>query len=400
MRTVKTDVAIIGGGVIGCGIAFYLAKKGIDVVVLEASSIAAMGSGRSLGALRSQGRDLDEMPLVLESHEIFPTLNDEFGYDTEYRKCGHLMFVFSEDHVSTLETLYQRQSRAGYEGSKLVSSEEIHNLVPSLPKGLAKGMYCASDGDINPMRMNYGYFLGAKKWGAKIFTHTPVKGIRTEKGRVVSLDAGDLVVKSNWVVNAAGVHAREISKWVGIDLPIISLVYEMLVTEPVPPFLSTVLQCPEKKFGCRQVVSGNILFGSSVPNDLSFDMTVLREKFKERVSLMRSIFVKNLRDVSILRSFVGLFDITPDLLPIIDCPDQLKGYVVAAGFSGHGLAIGPAVSNRVAEWIRTGIRPSHLEKLSYGRFAAEEITEFGNQKGKYSFMVWTKPKLKEHPIRN
>ena len=111
MRTMTTDVAIIGAGVIGCGIAFYLAQKGIDVLVLEKDVVAAMGWGRSFGALRTQGRDPTELPLAIESKKLFPALNDEFGYDTEYRREGHLMFAFTEKWVASLEALYERQNK-------------------------------------------------------------------------------------------------------------------------------------------------------------------------------------------------------------------------------------------------------------------------------------------------
>jgi len=376
--------------VTGCAIAFYLAKQGIETVVLEADILAAMGSGRSMGVLRTQGRDLDELPLAIESQKIFSTLNNELDYDTEYRRNGHLRFVYSGDYVPTLKAWCQRQEDFGYHESKLITSEKVYKLVPALRREAAGGMFCAVDGDINPIRMNYGYSLGAKKYGAKILLHTPVKKINVSKGRIVSIDAENLTIKTNWVVNAAGVHAREISKSIGIDLPIVPLIYEVLVTEPLPPFLTPVLQCPDKKFGCCQTLNGNILFGSSVPNDLTYDMAVTREKFKERVKLMMSIFHESLREVSIIRSYAGLFDITPDLLPVIDSLEYPRGYFLAAGFSGHGLAICPAVGKRVAEWVSTGKPPTNFEKFGYSRFVGTNMSEFKIQKGKYSFLNWTK----------
>ena len=391
MRTMTTEVVIIGGGVIGCAIAFYLAKKGIEAVVLEADFIAAMGSGRSHGALRTQGRHKTELPLAIESKTMFPTLNDEFDYDTEYRKSGHLLIVYSEEFVSVLEATYKRQEELGYSVSKLISPEEVYKLVPTLPREIAAGLYCATDGQVNPLKLTTGYYLGAKKSGAKILTHSPVKKINVSGGRVVSVDAGDLTVKANWVVNAAGIHAKEISKTIGIDIPIASLIFEILVTEPLPPFITPVLGCPEKKFGFRQTSNGNVLFCSSVPNDLTYDMAVTREKLKERVKLMISVFPQ-LADVSIIRSFAGLFDITPDLVPIIDTFENPQGYFLAAGFSGHGLAIGPAVGKQVAEWIGNGKPSMGLGEFRYSRFSEREISEWGKQKGKYTFMSYAVPK--------
>jgi sarcosine oxidase subunit beta len=388
MRTMTTDVAIIGGGVIGCGIAYYLAKQGVDTVVLEADAVAAEGSGRSFGALRSQGRDLHELPLAIESNKTFPGLNDEFGYDTEYRRNGHIIFVYSEEAMYTIESMYKRQEDYGYKVSKMVSPEEIYKIVPQFPRELAGGMYCPIDGHCNPMRLTKGYSIGAKKWGAKILTQTPVKKINVSGGRVVSVDAGDLTVKANKVLNVTGIHAKEISKTVGIDLPIACLIFEIMVTEPLPHFLDPVILCPERKFGMRQTANGNILMGSSVPNDLTTDMTMIREKIKERVKLMLSIFPKQLKDISIIRSFAGLYDITPDLLPIMHRFENPAGYYVIAGFSGHGLAIAPSVGNRIAEWIITGELHKEYEQFSFSRFEGYDIPSWGTQKGKYSFHAW------------
>ena len=392
MRTITTDVAIIGSGVMGSGIAFYLAKKGVDVVVLERRMIAAMGSGRSFGVLRTQGRHLTELPFAIESKNIFSTLNDELDSDTEYRRGGHLMFVYSEEHMATLEAMYQRQETYGYSVSRLISPEEVYSIVPGLRSGIAGGMYCPDDGQINPYRLTRGYAFGASKLGAKILTRTPVQKINVSGGRVVSVDAGDLTVKANWVVNAAGIHAREISKTIGIDLPTTSLILEIVVTEPLPQFLAPCLICPEVMLGFRQTVSGNVLFDSTVPNDLTDDVTVTREKFRHRVNAMLSVFPRKLRDVSIIRSYAGLFDITPDLVPIIDSFEHPRGYVVANGFSGHGLAISPAVGTQVAEWISTGKPSMNLHEYRYSRFSPREIAQWGTQKGLYSFHSWPQPK--------
>jgi sarcosine oxidase subunit beta len=339
-------------------------------------------------ALRTQGRDPTELPLAVESKKIFPTLNDEFGYETEYRQEGHLMFAFTEKWVSSLEALYERQNKLGQAVSKLIPPEEVFKLVPDLPRDIARGMYCADDGQVNPMRLTYGYSLGAKKWKAKILTHTPVKKINVSNGRVVSVDAGDLTVKANWVLNVTGIHAKQISKTVGIDLPIACLIFEILVTEPLPRFLHQVLLCPEKKFGFRQTVSGNCIGGSSVPNNLTEDMSVTREKFKTRAKLWMSMFPKKLGNVSIIRSFAGLYDITPDLIPIIDIFENPKGYMVVAGFSGHGLAIGPAVAKLVADWVATGERHKYLDEFNYARFEGTDIDGWGKQEGLYEFHAW------------
>lgn len=392
MRTMTTDVAIIGAGVIGCAVAFNLAKKGIETVVLEADVVAAEGSGRSMGALRSQGRHLTELEYAIESSKILPTLNDEFGYDTEYRRGGHIMLVYSEEYVTTLKAIYERQNGYGHPVSKMISPEEVYKLVPTLPEGIAGGLYCPTDGQVNPVRMTKGYSLGARKWGAKIVTHAPVKKLNISGGRVVSVDAGDLTVKANKVVNVTGIHAGEISKSVGINLPIKCLIYELIISEPLPPFLTPVLQSPQKAFGLRQSVNGNLVFGSSVPNDLTYDVTVTREKFRERLNLMKSICPKTSKEISIIRSFSGLYDITPDLVPIVDSFENPRGYFVVAGFSGHGLAIGPSMGKQVADWISTGKSSLDLSRFRLSRFSEKDLSEWEQKKGLYSFHSWPKPK--------
>lgn len=173
----KADVLIIGGGIMGGSLAYFLAKSRKSVILLEKSHIGAEASGRNNGGVRQQGRNPAEFPLAVKSVEMWPCLSKELGYDIEYRRGGNLMLARNQQQMAAFEERVKREKEMGLD-VRLVTPEEASRLVPGLlKKKITGGAYCPTDGTANPIRVSFAFAKAAKARGAKIYTHTEVIGI-------------------------------------------------------------------------------------------------------------------------------------------------------------------------------------------------------------------------------
>jgi sarcosine oxidase subunit beta len=374
----RTDITVIGGGVIGCSIAYHLAKEGGDVVVLEGETVASGASGRNAGGVRKQGRNIHEFPFAIESSNRFLCLNDELGLELEYRRDGNVQIAFNEDQMETLRDVLNKQEKWGFRESKLLDRKGVEGMVPLMSlDGVVGGIYCPTDGHINPLLLNFGFAEKAKRLGAKIRSRSPVKKILlSESGeRVIGVSGEGFEIRSNWVINATGIHARQLSKTIGCDVPIQPVTVEMVVTEPLPPILKPYVMGMQS-FGCRQTMKGNLLFIYSGPTKAMDSQIVSEEIFKRRIGLLSLVF-KKLKSFSVIRSWAGCHDLSEDRLPIIHFYENPKGYVIAAGFSGHGMALSPAFGESISETLLKGKATLSLEHFSLSRFGDMDYNQFG-----------------------
>ncbi|OQY99891.1 MAG: hypothetical protein B6D41_00530, partial [Chloroflexi bacterium UTCFX4] len=174
----NADVIIVGGGIIGCATAYYLAKRGADVILLERAGIGAGASGRSGGGVRQSARASAELRLANETVALFPTLADELGVDIEYTQRGNLRLVESVDHLRPMQVDVTRQQSYGLD-VRWIGQQETCELVPSLRRESVLGAsFCPTDGHANPLKLVTGFANAARKLGAQIFTNCAVQHIR------------------------------------------------------------------------------------------------------------------------------------------------------------------------------------------------------------------------------
>ena len=180
------DVIIIGGGVVGCAAAYYLAKKGVkDVVVLEASkSIGHGGSSRNGGGVRQSGRDVRELPYAIYAvQNMWPTLSEELGMDVEYYQKGNLRLGKTEAHLKKLNTLASNANKAGVK-VHMVDGKEVKELCPYLSEEIIGASWCPTDGHANPLLTTLAYYRRALDMGVRFYTDAEVKELKKVKGKV------------------------------------------------------------------------------------------------------------------------------------------------------------------------------------------------------------------------
>jgi sarcosine oxidase subunit beta len=231
----------------------------------------------------------------------------------------------------------------------------------------------------------------AAQMGAKIFYHTEVQGIRLENHRVKEVVTSRGSIRTNTVVNACGAWAPFIGNMVGIKIPIIPNRMEFIVTEQLPPLIFHMLMgasyvteeygkdemiADRRRFGCglsiHQTVSGNILLGSTW-RFTGYDRST---SYEETVAIGKEVkkLLPSLRDFHVIRTFANFFPFTQDDLPILGYVEEIGGFIMAAGHSGHGICLGPITGKLVSELICTGQTSIPLDELSFSRFGKEPIS--------------------------
>ncbi|MGM0410915.1 MAG: NAD(P)/FAD-dependent oxidoreductase, partial [Bacillota bacterium] len=234
----KAEVVVIGGGVVGCSIAFNLAKEGVkDVVVLEKEYLTSGASGRCGAGIRQQWGTEMNCRLAKGSMDIFESINEELGVDIdiELKQGGYLLLAYSEEEIEQFRKNIKLQNSLDIP-SREISLKEAKEIVPYINlEGVTGATYCPTDGHANPFYTTHAYAEAAKNLGVEINTYTEALDIKVENGEIEGVETSKGFIKTDKVVNAAGGYAKEIAKMAGIDIPVRPERHEILVTEKVNP---------------------------------------------------------------------------------------------------------------------------------------------------------------------
>jgi sarcosine oxidase subunit beta len=365
----KTDVAIIGGGIVGCAAAYYLAKKGLRTVVLEKNaSVGLEASGRNAGGVRQQGRKA-ALPLAMESVRLWVSLADELGSDLEYVRTGNLKIAFDTAKAAELEREVAWEHAQGLSEVRSLTAGECLKMVPGLTERTVAGKFCATDGMANPMRVPSAFGRAAARLGAKIRTRTPATGLMIRGSTVCGVTTATGEIEADAVINTAGPWASRFNELVGCPTPIRPGLDQLIITERQPRRFT-----PFVGFGwwgyILQPRSGNIVIGlERKPNDACssrVDFADLVLKASDMIELLPW-----LGQVTFLRSFSGITEYTPDGEPYIGAIPGVSGYFTACGFHGQGFCVGPMTGKIMAELVTGGESAVSLALFKPDRFVAD-----------------------------
>jgi len=380
----SAEVVIIGGGIIGVSIAYYLAKKGADdVLLLERGMLGEGATGKCAGGIRTQFSTEINLRFSLVSLEVFKRFKEEFGVDPEFHPVGYLFLAADEPQWAILKANAQLIRAMGLE-AELLRPSEIGRRWPFLrADDLAGGSYTERDGYAGPHEVLQGFAKGARRLGAILMEGVEVTEIHTKKGRVqvVETVTGGRVA-SPVVINAAGPYAARVATMVGLDLPVRPLRRQLFFTDAfdeVPSRIPIVIDL-EHGWYMRREGRGLLLAG---PQDMesSFDETV--DFDGQQWAAARSLHrVPILERARIARGVAGLYDISPDHHAIIGQFPEIEGFICANGFSGHGFQHSPAVGILVSELLADGrtktinIYPLRPQRFREGDLIYEPLTAF------------------------
>lgn len=376
MISYKSDVIIIGGGIIGCATAYYLAKNNVSVTVLEASDyIGNGGSSRNGGGVRQSGRDTRELPLVMYGiRNLWPHLSEELGVDTEYHQDGNLRLGKNAHHREILQGLTDRANKVGLD-VRMIDGDEVRKINPYLSDEVTVASWCPTDGHANPLTTTLGFYKTARKLGAKFYTGVKVTELRKVKGmlRQVLSDDGS-VFEADHIMVAAGFASRKLLGTVGIDVPMTRSLLEALVTEAEPHMFDQMLGTADADFYGHQTKHGSFVFGgSSGFEGFNKDNGTPMTSSITAPAICRGImkYFPDLADAKIVRTWAGWSDKSADGVPVLGKVEEVPGLIVACAFTGHGFGIAPAVGDQMAKLITTGTTDIDISALHYDRFRAK-----------------------------
>ncbi|MEA2787430.1 MAG: hypothetical protein QOF71_3534 [Candidatus Eremiobacteraeota bacterium] len=374
------QVVVVGGGVIGASVAYYLAARGVrDVVVLDAADAPGAGStGRATGGFRVQFATPIEVRLSLLARAKLRRFTEDTGGDCGYDPAGYLWLASDDAELASLRAALLVQRANGVDDAYEVDRYAIAQLNPALRRdGIVGGTYCPSDGFIRPFAILSGYRRAAERNGVRFVWNARVVGIeRAPDGRIVAVRTERDMVSAGAVVNAAGAWAAGVARLAGADLPVMPLRRQVAVTVPTQMLPGQMPMTIFARDGFHlRVRDGRVLLllpaaGANDPFDVSVDPA-----WVEVVTRIARERVPRLRDVEIDRAacWAGLYEMSPDGHAIVGRAPSVPNLYYATGASGHGVMHAPALGALVAEIIVDGAATSlDVTALRPERFASAE----------------------------
>ncbi len=385
----QARAVVIGGGVGGCAVLYWLTRLGWDDVVLveraELTSGSTFHSAGLVGQLRSS---LALTKMMMESVDLYRSLEAEVGLETGWHEVGSLRLASSPERMEEIAR------QAGWAKTfglplELVSAGEAQQLFPPMTTdGVLGAAFLPTDGYVDPSQLTFALAEGARRHGAEIATGTRVTGVTVQRGRVTGVETDRGGIETEIVVDAGGMYAQEIGALAGVNVPIVPMAHEYLITKPAGlPLEMPTMRDPSLLVYFRPESGGLIMGGyerhcepwglDGIP--AGFNSRLLEEDWPRFEELMENAIVRvpSLAEMEVVKLINGPEAFTPDGEFILG-PSDVRGFWVAAGFCAHGLAGAGGMGKLVAEWIVEGT-PSldvwHMDSRRFGRaYRSREYT--------------------------
>lgn len=392
-----SDVVVVGGGVIGCAVAYYAAKGGLRVTLVDqpkrgrATSASAGGLwplGESVGlgcgvifykaqlasGARDAGNGPEQLPktfldFAIASNAMFPGLADELrelgGLDFEYERTSLLFLMYDEGDETFAKPLLEN-CPCGRSLIERLSPEDVARAEPHVTRAIRGALRFNGDDQVNPYKLADAMREGARRLGAKVITHTEVTGIRVVDGRVVGVDTKAGTIPCNVVVNAAGAWAAEVGRMAGVDVPVRPVRGQIVCTETLPKVLSACLSTSDCYLAQKH--HGEVIVGSTT-EEVGFDAGVTADAI---ANLSRGAVraVPMLEHVTLKRVWSGLRPGSPDELPILGPVEEVAGYLNACGHFRTGILNAPLTGLVLADLASDRESSYPIEPFLASRFTA------------------------------
>lgn len=390
----KADAIVVGGGVVGAAVTFYLAADGMDVLCLERGDLASGSTCACDGDVLAVGQPPGyKSRITIASQQLLRNLVEELGGDFEYTERGSGLVVENEEEASIARSWVERQRAAGVP-ARYVEGAEVFQQEPLLARDVVGLVECPCDSSLNPMAFVYELVAGARARGAHVGLHSEVTRLELDRsGRICGVEASSGYYWAPTVVVAAGVWSPHIAESAGVSIPVVPRRGHLLVSERTPFAVRKKLMefgylaakygnqplrgiTPEMAaYGIAMVIEptlhGNFLLGSS-REFAGFD-THCNQHVLELIAQRALRFFPAIESVRIVRGFAGLRPSTPDLAPIVSSVEEVPGLYLACGHEGSGVALAPITGKLVAEMITERTPSVPTEPLQLKRFRDSSV---------------------------
>jgi sarcosine oxidase subunit beta len=364
-------VVVIGGGVVGCSIAYHLARRGLsDVLVVERDTIGSGTTSKAAGGIRAQFPTATEIRFSLESIAVFESFAEEFGVDPGYRKIGYLFLVADEADLRGFEPRIALQRSLGVD-VRVITPREARELVPALRvDDLVAAVWGPGDGMAGPAEVTSGFARRARELGVRIAEGVQVTGLDIADARVQGVRTSGGTIATPLVVNAAGPAAARVGRMAGLELAVHPRRRHIFFTEPFTDIPGPVPLTTDRRSGFyfRKELEQLLLSPGDV-QDVGDDLAVTVDWALMEDAVQKAVHrLPILERARIAGGWAGLRPLTPDDHAIIGPAPGVEGFFLAVGFGGHGFQHSPATGRLVAEWVLDGKPSMDLALFDPGRF--------------------------------
>jgi len=371
-------VVVIGAGIIGTSIAYYLAKAGIDVTLIDRRGLLSSGAASQAcaGGVRHQGRTPCEIPLAIHAINLWATLEEELDADLDYRRNGMTVVTDDASLVPFLKRRVAKERSMGLD-VRMIYNSELHDLLPGLSPRMFAGSFCPLDGQANSLQTISALAATAGRLGARLKWNCPAERLVVDRNKIVSVKTSEGDIFCRYAILAAGAWSGPIAATAGLDLPIHPFGLQMMVTARRRKALDQVLGWAGHGVSLKQSPSGGFVIGGGWPgfgDPETYETRPYPGSMAKSAKTAVDLFPP-LGGDPVIRTWVGIEAFCKDELQILSLIPGIDGLILATGFSGHGFALGPGVGSLITGYLTTGKWPEMLTPFGISRFSHNHLED-------------------------
>jgi sarcosine oxidase subunit beta len=365
------DAVIVGGGISGCALAYQLARRHVDVILLERAELGSQSTGKCAGGVRQQFSNEPNVRLQRKSVQMLEKFDEEIEHPADFRQIGYLFVLTRPQHVEDFRQNIEMWHRVGLTEARWVDAAEAARMVPVLNVEDVLGCtFCPTDGVASPADVTAGYATAARRLGARLREGVAVVGIEVAGGRVQGVRTPAGAIATRMVFDCAGPWAASIGRMVGLEIPVLPYRRHIAVTGAFPAVPRTTPMTVDFQTSLYFHPEGDgVLMGMSDREEEPGYSTEVDWTFMERMFEQAARRAPALVGAGVKTAWAGLYESTPDHHAILGPIPEVEGFWCAAGYSGHGFMQAPAAALLVSQLLLDAQPEIDISAFSYARFA-------------------------------
>jgi glycine/D-amino acid oxidase-like deaminating enzyme len=368
------DIVIVGGGIGGLAAARELAARHLRIVVLERDYPGSGATGRNVARIRRMQLTEELCRVAIACQDKYERMGAELGSNVLFYRLGYAWILYERDEVERMRDVVAMHARLGIRSALLSPDDTLRHLPVFAGGEPVTGSVLSDDAIVHHDAVVWAHLdhLARRfRETVAIHPHTRVTGIERKDGRVRAVLTDEGRIETPLVLNAAGGWSGELNDMAGVRMPNRPHRREVLVTAPLRRSIEAAVTFYRPSEGwLNQTLRGEVVMGAVDPDEPAAVNQRSSWAFLQRTAALMTRKAPALRDVTVIRQWGGMYDITPDHLPIIGPTEQLEGWWQALGWSGRGMLLAPYLAELLAEHIVTGEAPAMLHQFLPDRFPA------------------------------
>jgi sarcosine oxidase subunit beta len=374
------DIVIAGGGIMGCALAYQLAKRNVDVLLLERDTLGSQSTGKCAGGVRQQFSAEANVRLQRLSVQLLTGFEEETGHPADFRQIGYLFALTQPQQVEDFRHNMELWHRIGLTEARWVDPSEAARMVPVLNVDDVLGCtFCPSDGIASPADVTSGYAASARRLGARLKEGVEVTGIDVAAGRVQGVRTSKGDIATRMLFNCAGAWSASIGRMAGLEIPVLPYRRHIAVTGTFPAVARSTPMTVDFQTSLYFHPEGDgVLIGMSDREEPPGFTTEVDWAFLEKMFAQAARRAPALAGAGVKTTWAGLYEMTPDHQAILGPIPELEGFWCATGFSGHGFMQAPAAALLLTQLLMDRRTDIDISTFAFDRFARGALVKERN----------------------